>query len=135
MKYILLFSSFFILLNACSKKTVPGKTEESKKETKPALSAPYMIVADGNGKIYTSASQLPQDENLKPDYLQISKGFTPQQQANLKARHQTLPPRVLYVNPDYQLKSQKGTYYIYKNKFWYWKKKDGLFYLDDVYYQ
>lgn len=131
MRSTLLLIIFFAAITSCSKKTVSEKTVASK----PVIAAPtMMIVSDGSGKIYTPASKLPKEENLKPDYLQLSKGFTPQQQANLKARYNTVLPRVLYIATKSQLKSLKGVYYIYKTKFWYWKKEDGLFYLDEQYY-
>jgi len=94
-----------------------------------------MIVIDGYGKILTPKAKLPPGSNVKADYSQIARSFTPQQIANLKARYKTVPPKVLYVPDQYTLKSLKGTYCIYKKKFWYWKKEDGLFYIDQMYYQ
>jgi hypothetical protein len=153
--------SLFIICVAvisCSKKTVPAKTIETnprvveanpriiesnidtvKAHTDTVASSPvvttsaFLVVSDGYGKIITSRKNLPPDANVKFDYLQLSKGFTPQQQANLRARYKTIPPRVLYITPSYQSNSARGAYYIYK-KFWYWNKYDVLFYLDTKYY-
>lgn len=101
-------------------------------ETPPAKIIPAaMIVIDGYGRVLTPQAKLPNDPNIKPDYSKISRAFTPQQMANLKARFKTIPPRVLYVPEAYAKKSYKGTYCIYKKTFWYWKKEDGLFYLDE----
>ena len=148
-------------LSACSKKSVPSKTSESKSGSSGSNSssntatskkentivdsvssvpvappaAGALIVIDGYGKILTPASKLPAGANLKPDYSTMARAFTPQQQANLKARYKTVPPKVLYVPDAYAIKSLKGTHCVYKKKFWYWKKEDGLFYLDQMYYQ
>ena len=143
-----------LCLAACHKKTipektnsettVPGKTIPEKTEPATAIPAPVesvpaaplpaaMIVIDGYGRVLTPVDKLP-DPKLKPDYSQIARSFTPQQLANLKARYKTVPPKVLYVPEQYTKKSSKGTYCIYKKKFWYWKKADGLFYLDETYY-
>ncbi len=137
MKNLLVICSCLFLAAACHKKSVPEKVEDPKPVVvpKPAAAPTVMVVSDGSGKIYTPQSKLPKGENLKPDYLQLSRGFTPQQKANLTARFGSVPPRVLYVNPKLHEKSQRGTYYIYKKQLWYWKKSDGLFYLDEQYYK
>jgi len=96
--------------------------------------ASVLVISDGSGRILTSQENLPPDADIKFNNLQLSKGFTPQQRVNLTTRYKMIPPRVLYVAKQYQLNSLRGTYYIYKKKFWYWKKKDGLFYLDEKYY-
>jgi hypothetical protein len=147
---------------ACHRKTVPTKTTNAvvvhptKKETLPppskkvaqpeikpdtavAAAPPVvlpsaMIVVDGYGKILTPQDKLP-DQNIKPDYSQIARAFTPQEMANLKARYKMVPPKILYVPDQYAQKSYRGTYAVYKKKFWYWKKDDGLFYLDEIYYK
>ncbi|MEP7319978.1 MAG: hypothetical protein ABI921_14580 [Panacibacter sp.] len=162
MRLLMLLAASMLVLFACNKKSVPSKTTNAtivKPGTKNSsaedntinsnntnsdsvVSAPVtpavpaaMIIIDGYGKILTPASKLPAGANLKPDYSTIARSFTPQQIANLKARYKTIPPKVLYVPEQYTLKSLKGTYCIYKKKFWYWKKDDGLFYIDQMYYQ
>ncbi len=144
---LLIFSMLYF--TACHKKTIPQKTEPVETEEPavpsfdsttnpdliPAPALPTaMIVIDGYGRILTPVEKLPEDANLNPDYSQIARSFTPKQMANLKARYQTIPPKVLYIPEEYAKKSAKGTYCIYKKKFWYWKKTDGLFYLDETYY-
>ena len=93
-----------------------------------------MVIADGFGRLLTPQQNLPQDAGIHYNSLQLSKGFTTQQRANLQARYHTIPPRVLYVPQQLSSNSLKGNYYILKNKFWYWKKSDGLYYLDQKYY-
>ena len=150
---------YFFATAACSKHTVPqkaanghsvpykasssnttavgnnstNKTDSSLVNTTvPAKPLPTaMIVIDGYGRILTPQQKLPKDAGIKPDYSKMARAFTPQQMANLKARFKTIPPKVLYVPEQYAIKSYKGTYCIYKKTFWYWKKEDGLFYLDE----
>lgn len=159
MKNVALLALSFLLLVACHRKTVPAKnvnivtrpdtaataitkpidtaavtidTVTAITET-PAPPPAAMIVIDGYGKIRTPQTKLP-DQNIKPDYAKIARAFTPQQLANLKQRYNMIPPKVLYVPDQYTIKSLRGTYCVYKKKFWYWKKEDGLFYLDETYY-
>ena len=161
MKNITLAVICLLAFVACHRKTVPTKTENvtvikpNKKvntppppkpitETKPdsAASTPVvttpppsaMIVIDGYGNVLTPEEKLP-DSTIKADYSKIARAFTPQQIANLKARYSTVPPKVLYVPDVYARKTYRGTYAVYKKKFWYWKKEDGLFYLDEIYYK
>jgi len=94
-----------------------------------------MVVADGYGKLITPQQSIPENSGVSYNSLQLSKGFTVQQRANLHARYSIVPPRVLYVADNLSSKSLKGNYYIYNKKFWYWKKPDGLYYLDQKYYQ
>ena|SRR6476660_6933191 len=163
MKNIILWFACLLSITACHRKSVPSKTTnatvitnptttkkvnpppntsaaepkpDSAMYTAPAAPAPSaMIVVDGYGKILTPSSKLPPDTSVNADYTKLSRGFTPQELANLRARYKTVPPRVLYVPDQYTLKSMRGTYCIYKKKFWYWKKDDGLFYLDEMYYK
>ena len=157
MKKILFATCCVCFFISCSKKSVPSKTTiETKKDTVSVMtkndsgnvfadsatvdstavlsSVRVMVVADGYGKLITPQQNLPQDAGIRYNNLQLSKGFTTQQRANLQARYKTVPPRVLYVPQQYSLSSLKGSYYILKKKFWYWKKSDGLFYLDEKYY-
>lgn len=138
-----------VCIVACAKKAVPAKSNTTVLspgeiyKNDPALHTDsvssarvfaVIVVADGYGRLITPQKNLPVDENIKYNSLQLSKGFTTQQRANLQARYKTVPPRVLYVAEKYRVNSLKGAYYIYKKKFWYWKKTDGLFYLDQKYY-
>lgn len=98
------------------------------------FSAP-MVVIDASGKIITSRENLPEDIAPKVKYSEIARAYTPVQKNNLIVRFKIVPPRVLYVPKELAQKSAKGSYIIYKKKFWYWRKEDGLFHLDDTYYQ
>ncbi len=154
---IILCSIFLLALISCSRKRIPQKTptttfdtSTTKNNSQPVLvdsaktadsgktineaAARVMVVADGYGRLITQQQNLPEDSGISYDNLQLSKGFTTQQRANMQARYKTIPPRVLYVPQPYVRSSLKGSYYIFKNKFWYWKKPDGLFYLDEKYY-
>jgi hypothetical protein len=155
MKNFLIICSIVFLIS-CSRKTVPSKpnytlnngkentevTIDSSLNNEPFADSIKMVsanavsvVADGYGRLLTPEESLPQDAGIKYNNLQLSKGFTPQQRANLQARYHGIPPRVLYVPQEISSSSLKGNYYIYKKKFWYWKKTDGLYYLDQKYYQ
>ncbi|HEY2727783.1 MAG TPA: hypothetical protein VGI61_11455 [Parafilimonas sp.] len=155
MKKFLIACCSFIFFISCSRKTVPSKPNYSlnneKNNTQATIDSSManatvadsatatsanaiMIVADGYGRLLTSQQSLPQNAGVQYNSLQLSKGFTPQQRANLQARYHTVPPRVLYVPQQLSASSFKGSYYIYKKKFWYWKKSDGLYYLDQKYY-
>lgn len=149
-----------LVLAACSRKTQPGASPATAKNNAvitpwktvpenrtevvpPATNAtvapdPFpdpMIVIDANGNIVTSRSQLPPAIAEKTNYRSITRSFTPAQRKNLIYRFQMVPPRVLYVPEKLTQKSARGVYVIFKKKFWYWQKEDGLFYLDETYYQ
>ncbi len=100
----------------------------------PMAMAP-MIVIDEQGAIITSRDKLPADMSGKVDYPRIARGYTQAQRQNLIYRFKMVPPRVLFVPDHLASKSAKGTYIIFKKKFWYWKKPDGLFHVDETYYQ
>jgi hypothetical protein len=100
----------------------------------PDFSSP-MIVIDEAGNVITAKEQLPADIAEKVDYKKITRAFTPTQRQNLVTRFKMVPPKVLFIPASLTSKSARGTYIIYKKKFYYWKKDDGLFYLDDTYYQ
>ena len=134
MKKLLYLAVFSILLfAACSKKVHPtATTPVAPSEIPAAHVSGAMIVMDGYGNVRTPQNKLPAEANIKTDYSKTVRGFTPNEIANLKFRYQTVPPRILYVPQEYTLKSLRGVYCVYKKKFWYWKKEDGLFYLDDT---
>ena len=158
----LLFTSC-LLFASCSKKTQPSRssrentvsrnrdtpksndgtvidpelTTSPTNITPPAVknfSAP-MVVIDAGGKIITSRENLPEDISERVKYSEIARAYTPVQKNNLIVRFKIVPPRVLFVPKELAKTSAKGSYIIYKKKFWYWKKEDGLFHLDDTYYQ
>lgn len=94
-----------------------------------------MIVIDEKGNVITSRDKLPHEIAAKVDYPKISRSFTPAQRQNLIYRFKIIPPRVIYVPDHLVSKTARGSYCIYRKKFWYWKKEDGLFHLDETYYQ
>lgn len=145
------------MITSCSRKTIPPRTNavveknvignktgdsnnnetiniDTVKSTLPNTTATIMVVADSYGRLITPESNLPQGVPVQYNSLKLSRGLTVQQRANLQARYNTVPPRVLYIPEQLELNSLKGKYYIYRNKFWYWKMKDGFFYLDQKYY-
>ena len=157
MKKILYISICALLFAACSRRTVPSKSnngnviiennsgnatnnnanntgnvfanDSAASNTNSNTTAAFIVVSDGFGKVND-----PGDSSVQYNQLELSKGFTSQQKLNLKTRYNTVPPRVLYVNKQNQQASERGSYYILAKKFWYWKKNDGLFYLDQKYY-
>ena len=126
------------VLASCSKKTHPANSNSSKTPLPPPVAiitpAP-MIVIDEKGEIITSRDKLPAEIASKVDYKKITRSFTPAQRQNLIYRFKMVPPRVLFVPENLASKSARGTYVVYKKKFWYWRKDDGLFHLDETYYQ
>lgn len=137
-KLLLFFGLFTSILFSCHKKIIPVKTEPEVTEN-PANSSNAlplaMIVIDGHGNVLTPKDKLPVDAGINPDYSKIARSFTPRELANLKIRYKTVPPKVIYVPEIYAKKTARGTYAVYKKKFWYWKQEDGLFYLDKTYYE
>jgi hypothetical protein len=162
MKNFLILCFAIVFFISCSRKTIPSRpnyslnnrqnnTEAQQNKTEAEIDSTManatvadsataasanaiMIITDGFGRLLTPQQSLPQDAGIQYNSLQLSKGFTPQQRANLQARYHAVPPRVLYVPQQLSTNSFKGNYYIYKKKFWYWKKSDGLYYLDQKYY-
>ncbi|MFT4202315.1 MAG: hypothetical protein QM610_00235 [Chitinophagaceae bacterium] len=92
-------------------------------------------VVDSHGRLLLSPDSIPPD--VTPDWIALKnlRAFTPNQAQTMASRFSSVPPRVLYVPANLAKVGRKGTYYIYAKKFWYWKKDDGLFYLDTNYYQ
>ena len=93
-----------------------------------------MIVIDGMGNVITPKEKLPEAIAAKADYRVLSRAFTPNQRTNLIYRYKIVPPRILFVPESYIKTSARGKYIVYRKKFWYWQKEDGLFYLDETYY-
>lgn len=161
MRRELLFAVVVLMtLTSCNKKLHQAGTKSSgsseavnstgKKDTKPAapiITMPEalppvvivpdkpMIVIDETGAVITSRDKLPASVADKVDYSKISRSFTPAQRKNLIYRFKIVPPRVLFIPDRLASKTSRGHYCVYKKKFWYWKKEDGLFHLDETYYQ
>jgi hypothetical protein len=94
-----------------------------------------LVVIDDRGEIITPASGLPEDIAAKVNYRSIARAYTPDQRKNLIFRFKMVPPRVLYIPQHLASHSTRGTYCVFRKKFWYWQKEDGLFYIDETYYQ
>ncbi|HEY0298789.1 MAG TPA: hypothetical protein VGB84_06175 [Arachidicoccus sp.] len=95
-----------------------------------------IIVIDSHGALLIDSTNLPRTVSHNLDSLnQATRAFTPNQAKNLAHRFNEIPPRILLVPDNVAKKGVKGYYYKYENKFWYWKKDDGYFYLDENYYQ
>jgi len=120
---------------ACNRKTVPPKPTSSSTTTtteaaKPAAETATVVVT-GDGKVMNSAKT---SASGKVYPVTQARSFTPNQKKNLTYRFKTIPPKVLHVPESLSKKNSQGSYYVYKKKFWYWKKEDGYFYLDENYY-
>ncbi|SDZ86896.1 hypothetical protein SAMN05192529_10354 [Arachidicoccus rhizosphaerae] len=95
-----------------------------------------VVVIDSRGNLMIDTLNLPPTVSHNLDSLnQAIRAFTPDQAKNLAFRFKQIPPRVLYVPDNLAKKGRKGYYYKYNDKFWYWKKDDGYFYLDENYYK
>jgi len=154
-----------LLIMSCGRKTVPAKTTTTKTTNTPVVKVPEnkdfpvtpapvkedkekadtkketkedllpMVVIDGMGNIITPKEKLPEDIAAKADYRILSRAFTPNQRTNLIFRYKIVPPRILFVPENYIKTTTRGKYVVYRKKFWYWQKDDGLFYLDETYYK
>ena len=94
-----------------------------------------LVILDKGGRLAVSNSSVPPYVLANNKVLPVSKPLTAAQRSNLLARHKKLVPLALYVPEAFASKSGKGDYYRYQSKFWYWKKADGFFYLDEIYYK
>lgn len=95
-----------------------------------------VVVIDSRGNLMIDTLNLPPTVSHNLDSLnQTIRAFTPDQAKNLAYRFKQIPPRVLFVPDNLAKKGRKGYYYKYNDKFWYWKKADGYFYLDENYYK
>lgn len=100
-----------------------------------SLSEPVVVI-DSRGKLMIDTLNLPATVSHNLDSLnQTIRAFTPDEAKNLAFRFKQIPPRVLFVPDQLAKKGRKGYYYKYNDKFWYWKKADGYFYLDENYYK
>ncbi|GAC1440387.1 MAG: hypothetical protein NVSMB63_06730 [Sediminibacterium sp.] len=111
----------------------PAPADSIATTTTKSLAGP-MIIVDGSGTVITPKDKLPPAIASKTNYASLARSYTPDQKKNLIFRFKMLPPKVLYVPEALTKKSAKGYYCIYRKKFWYWRKADGLFYLDETYY-
>lgn len=160
-KYVVFSLALFLALASCSRKTVPPKNVNSQvvyprtsnnssgNVANPAAPAPstgttgpasvtnekILVILDKGGRLAVSPSSLPPYVTANTKQLPSSMPLSATERNNLMARQKTLLPLALYVPDAYAGKSPRGQYYKYKGKFWYWKKADGFYYLDDIYYK
>lgn len=115
--------------------TPPAKADTVATTPAAVVYAKTFTVVDSRGRVLLDPDKTPSD--VSPDWIALKnlRAFTPAQAQTLASRFNTVPPRVIYVPASLAKIGKKGTYYIYSKKFWYWKKEDGLFYLDTNYYQ
>jgi hypothetical protein len=131
-----LFCAVLFLALACNRKANPSKpthtATESGTATKNAEESATVVV-NGDGKVVNSTVKTSSGSKVYP--VTNARSFTPNQKKNLVLRFKTVPPKVLHVPESLSQKNAKGSYYVYKKKFWYWKASDGYYYLDETYYQ
>ncbi|MDR0794201.1 MAG: hypothetical protein LBE82_12915 [Chitinophagaceae bacterium] len=113
--------------------TVDKTTTVPTTPARPVYSKPFVVV-DSRGRIMVTKEQLPDNVSTDLNALKSVRAYTPDQAKNLNARYNYIPPKVIYVPSSLVKKGKKGLYYTYNQKFFYWKKEDGFFYLDENYY-
>lgn len=159
-RYFVFSLALLIILASCHRKTVPEKNVNStvvypgnknngtvngnpatpanpNGTTTPApvtTTERILVILDKGGRA-TDPSTLPPYVQANTKQLPPSTPLTPTERNNLLARQKTLLPIALYVPDAYAGKSPRGQFYKYKSKFWYWKKADGFYYLDEIYYK
>jgi hypothetical protein len=124
-----------LFIVACHRNAIPSKSTHTANDSgtaiKPAEESATVVVS-GDGKVVNSTVKTTTGSKAYP--VTSARSFTPNQKKNLMLRFKTVPPRVLHVPESLVQKNAKGSYYVYKNKFWYWKASDGYYYLDENYY-
>lgn len=100
----------------------------------PAAARP-MIIVDAHGNFAVTAKDLPPGASKSILDNENARAYTPAELKTLSYRYKQIPPRILYVPTSLQKSNSRGTYYILLKKFYYWKKPNGYFYLDEHYYQ
>lgn len=137
MKKILSFGfAALIIFTGCHRHTVPAtsaNTATPNSTTVSVYTSPVIIV-DAHGNIVASANDLPPTADKSILNIENARAYTPEQTKNLAYRYKYVPPKILFVPDALTKTSNRGTYYVYKTKFWYWKKTNGYFYLDETYY-
>ena len=161
MKYLAFLLLCFAVISAgCHRKTIPAATHTvstSKPTTslnepvKPLLdsveaaggtTAPVpvvapkpMIIVNAQGNFAVSAKDLPPDASASILNNANARAYTPAELKTLSYRFKQIPPRILYVPASLQKTNSRGTYYVFLKKYWYWKKSNGYFYIDENYYK
>lgn len=144
----------FLVATSCHRRTVPSRdnVRGSNSEVKPLLNASEassgatsmpsvpvvtkpVIIVDARGDFAVTETTLPSDASKDILDPANARAYTPAQTKTLAYRFGKVPPRILYVPNSLQKKSAKGTYYVFDKKFWYWKKSNGYFYIDENYFK
>ncbi len=94
-----------------------------------------VIIVDARGNFAVTETTLPPDASKDILDPANARAYTPAQTKTLAYRFGKVPPHILYVPATLQKKSAKGTYYVLDKKFWYWKKSNGYFYIDENYFK
>lgn len=110
----------------------PGTVVTNDGTVKPAK---VLVIVNAKGDFAITEKDLPVDASKDILNAANARAYTPEQTKNLAFRHNIVPPRILYVPETMRKTSGKGTYYVYNKKFWYWRKANGYFYLDENYYK
>ncbi len=112
---------------------------ETEASGEPVVTAPVytspLVVVDARGDFAVTDSTLPADASKDILNPANARAYTPAQTKTLAYRFGKVPPRILYVPVSLAKKSAKGTYYVLDKKFWYWKKSNGYFYIDENYFR
>ena len=124
-----------VVISSCHRKSVPesSRTEEIK-PVAPAYTR-AIIVVDARGNFAVTEATLPADASKEILNPVNARAYTPAQTKTLAYRFGKVPPRILYVPASLQKKSARGTYYVLDKKFWYWRKSNGYFYIDENYFK
>jgi hypothetical protein len=103
--------------------------------TAPVPMARPIIIVDAHGNFAVTDKDLPPDASKSILSSANARAYTPTELKTLSYRYKQIPPRILYVPAELQKKNSRGTYYVFMKKYWYWKKPNGYFYLDENYYK
>lgn len=112
---------------------IPGVPDSL--STAPSAGERVLIILDKGGRLTVNQKTVPAYVIASNKTLPLNQPLTATERNNLLARQKTLLPIALYVPQGMHSVSGKGEYYKLKGKYWYWKKKDGFYYLDEVYYK
>ena len=147
--YSLLF--IFCFASSCHRKTVAASSKNNNEVTPllseseaaggvaaapaPPVSARPIVIVDAKGNFAVTETTLPADASKEILNSANARAYTPAQTKTLAYRFGKVPPRILYVPSSLTKHSGKGTYYVLDKKFWYWKKNNGYFYIDENYFK
>jgi hypothetical protein len=119
-------------------KPLLDSAEAAGETTAPTVPIPLpkaIIIVDAHGNFAVTEKDLPPDASKSILNSANARAYTPAELKTLSYRYKQIPPRILYVPTELQKKNSRGTYYVFIKKYWYWKKDNGYFYLDENYYK